>query len=164
MGFDPLALFAANYLYLVPLVIATAWFLRQPRVRQAKVVAFAVVFFPLVVLVAEAIGLVYYDPRPFVVGHFTPLIAHSADNGFPSDHSLLTSAVATLVAYFNLPLGLLLWVLALAVGGARVYAGIHQPIDVLGAYACSIALSVPASVAARRWIAPWLIARLRRRR
>ncbi len=164
MWLNRIALFAANYLYLVQLLIALVWFLRQSRVRQAESVAFAVVFFPLVVLMAEGIALVYYDPRPFVVGHFAPLIGHSADNGFPSDHSLLTSAVATLVAYFHLPLGLLLWVLALAVGASRVYAGIHHPIDVLGAYAFSLALSLPAHLVARRWLAPAILSRLRRRR
>ncbi len=164
MWLDRLAVFTANYLYLVQLVIAAAWFLRQPRVRQAEVVAFAIVFFPLVVLLVEGVGLVYYDPRPFVVGHFTPLIAHSPDNGFPSDHSLLTSAVATLVAYFNFPLGLLLWVLALAVGASRVYAGIHHPIDVLGAYAFALGLSPLARFVARRWLEPPILSRLRRRR
>ncbi len=164
MGLDPLALFAANYLYLVQLLVALVWFLRQPRVRQAQIFAFGVVFFPLVVLVAEGVGLLYYDPRPFVVGHFTPLIAHSADNGFPSDHSLLTSAVATLVAYFHLPLGLLLWALAAAVGAARVYAGIHHPIDVLGAFAFSLALSPLARFIARRWVEPPILGWLRQRR
>ncbi len=164
MWLDRIALFAANYLYLVQLLVALLWFLRQPRVRQVQIVALGVVFFPLVVLVAEAIGLLYHDPRPFVVGHFTPLIAHSPDNGFPSDHSLLTSAVATLVAYFSLPLGVVLWLLALAVGAARVYAGIHHWIDVLGAYAFSLALSPLARAVARGWIEPPMLSWLRRRR
>ncbi len=164
MWIDRLALFAANYLYLVQLLVALVWFLRQPRVRQAQIIAFGVVFLPLVVLVAEGIGLFYHDPRPFVVGHFTPLIPHSPDNGFPSDHSLLTSAVATLVAYFDLPLGLLLWVLAAGVGAARVYAGIHHPIDVLGAFGFSVALSPLARLVARRWLEPFVLSWLRRRR
>ncbi len=164
MSLDSLALFAANDLYLVELLVALVWFLRQARVRQAQIVAFAVVFFPLVVLVAEAVGLLYYDPRPFVVGHFTPLIPHSPDNGFPSDHSLLTSAVATLTAYFQIRLGLLLGVLAATVGAARVYAGIHHPIDVVGAFAFSVALSPLARLLARRWLEPPILSWLRRRR
>ncbi len=162
MSIDALALFAANYLYLVQALVALLWFVRQPPTRQAEVAAVALVFFPLVVLCAEGVGLVYYDPRPFVVGHFTPLILHAPDNGFPSDHALLTSAVATLVLYFQLPMGVLLWALAALVGAARVHAGIHHPIDVLGAFAFSLALSPLAYFVAARWIAPRLSARLRR--
>jgi len=164
MMLDRLAVVGANYLYLVQLLVALVFFLREPRARQVEMFAFGLVFFPLVLLVAEGVGLVYYDPRPFMVGHFAPLIPHTPDNGFPSDHALLTSAVATLFLYFEVPAGLLLWLLALLVGGARVYAGLHHAIDVLGAFACSLGLSPLAYLASRRWLAPPLLSRLRRRR
>lgn len=83
-----------------------------------------------------ALGLIgnylYYDPRPFVVGHFTPLIAHVADNGFPSDHTLLAACLAALGTYWNRWLGSLLWIIAIVIAVARVYVGLHHPIDVLG--------------------------------
>ncbi len=164
MTFDRIDVLVAQYLYLVQLLVALIYFLRQARPRQAEMVAFGVVFFPLVLIVARVAALLYFDPRPFVVGHFQPLMAHSPDNGFVSDHSLLTSAVATLVLYFEWRLGVVLWVLAALVGASRVYAGIHHPIDVLGAFAMSAILSPLAWYSARRWLAPVLARWLGRRR
>ncbi len=77
-------------------------------------------------------NLLYVDPRPFVVGHFIPLIPHVPDNGFPSDHTLLAAALAAIGMYWNKWLGLALWVIAIAIAIARVYVGLHHPIDVLG--------------------------------
>ncbi len=164
MTFDSIAVLVAKYLYLVQILIALIFFLRQPHPRQVEMVAFAMVFFPLVVVVARMAALFYFDPRPFVVGHFQPLLAHAPDNGFVSDHALLTSAAATLVVYFGWRLGLGLWVLAILVGASRVYVGIHHPIDVLAAFAMSAVLSPLAFRVADRWLAPALAARTRRRR
>lgn len=154
MTMDTITVLAAKYLYLVSILAALIFFLRQPRPRQAQLVAFAVVYLPAVVVIARAAALCYFDPRPFVLEHIQPLVLHEADNGFVSDHSLLASAVATLVAYFQRRLGLVLWVLACVVGAARVYVGLHHPIDVLAAFAISAALSPLAYFVARRWIAP----------
>lgn len=159
MTSDDVAVFFASYLYLVQVALALIYFLLQQRPRQLEMIAFGVVYFPLVFLLAEGVGLFYFDPRPFVVEHFTPLIPHVPDNGFPSDHALLTSAVATAALFFDWPMGLILWLLALLVGAARVYVGLHHPIDVLGAYAFSIALCPLGYFAAKRWIGPPLLRR-----
>ena len=52
-------------------------------------------------VIALILGHLYYNPRPFVVGNFTPLISHSVDNGFPSDHVLLASAIASILYFFS---------------------------------------------------------------
>ncbi len=159
---DAVAVLVAKYLYLVQVLVALVFFLRERRPRQVEMVACAVIFFPLVVALARIAALFYFDPRPFVTGHFQPLLAHEPDNGFVSDHALLTSAVATLVTYFRWRLGLALWLLACLVGAARVYVGIHHPIDILGAFAISLVLSPLAFFAADRWLAP-VLARWSRR-
>lgn len=82
-------------------------------------------------------GLVYYDPRPFVVGHFKPLILHAPDNGFPSDHALLVSAIAAVGTLWNKKLGFVLWILAVFVAAGRVYVGVHHTIDVVGSFIIS---------------------------
>jgi undecaprenyl-diphosphatase len=73
-----------------------------------------------------------YDPRPFVVGHFKPLIAHAADNGFPSDHTLLAMAIAFSVFIHNKKWGIGLFVLGLLIGLSRVFAGVHHLTDIIG--------------------------------
>src|SRR4051812_41640540 len=98
---DSLAIFSANYLYLFLLLIALVWFIVQPRAAQIEMAAWGLAALPLMLILLIIAGFVYNDPRPFVAEHFTPLIPHSADNGFPSDHTLICSATATIVFFFN---------------------------------------------------------------
>jgi undecaprenyl-diphosphatase len=88
----------------------------------------------------------YFDPRPFVTGHFAPLIPHNLDNGFPSDHTLLSSAIAMTVTLRNRSVGVVLWLLALLVGLARIASGLHSPTDVIA----SLVLAICAGFAADR--------------
>ena len=101
-----------------------------------------IVFALVAALLTYAIGIignhVYFDPRPFVVGHFIPLIPHAPDNGFPSDHVLLVSAIASIGMFWNRRLGVVLWILAIIVAIARVWVGVHHPIDVLGSITISL--------------------------
>lgn len=80
----------------------------------------------------------YFDPRPFVVNNFTPLIPHAPDNGFPSDHALLVASIAIIGTYINRKLGIVLWILAVLVGIGRVYVGVHHAIDVVGSFLIAI--------------------------
>ena len=77
-------------------------------------------------------GHLYYDTRPFVREHVAPLFAHAPDNGFPSDHALLTSFLAYSFWRYSKPFALALFVNALLVSAARVAAHVHSPIDIVG--------------------------------
>ena len=65
-------------------------------------------------------GVVYYEPRPFVVEHFRPLVPHAPDHGFPSDRALLVSAIAMIGTIWNRKLGVALWILAVLGAVGRV--------------------------------------------
>ncbi len=129
---NTLIIFTAKYLVFVSAAIAAFYFFKQPRQKQKEVLIFAVVLLPLSYIVAKIISHFYFDPRPFVVGHFTPLIPHAADNGFPSDHTLLGTAIAFAIFHFNKKTGLFLFFLAILVGIARVLAGAHHFADIMG--------------------------------
>ncbi|MHB8173963.1 MAG: phosphatase PAP2 family protein [Nitrospirota bacterium] len=129
---DAVAVFIAQYLYLFVLLTGAIFFFKQPRKIQKSMVVCGVIIAPLAYIVSRIAGLFYFDPRPFVVGHFIPLIAHAPDNGFPSDHVLLTGAVAMVVWFYNRKLSLVLWAIALLIGLARVYSGIHHVVDIMG--------------------------------
>jgi len=135
---ETLIIFGAKYLYLVVVAVAIIYILKQPREKQKRIILFAVVSLPLSYIVAKIGSWIYFDPRPFVVGNFTPLIPHVADNGFPSDHTLLTAAISSVIYSYNKKVGVLLWILTLAVGISRISAGIHHPIDILGSIIISI--------------------------
>ena len=102
---------------------------------------FAVIALGLSLVFIKLANRVWFDPRPFVVGHFRPLIEHAADNGFPSDHTALTMALAAIVFPYNRKFGWLLVGISVAVGLARVLAGVHHVADIVG----SIVLVVAAA-------------------
>lgn len=135
---DALFIFGAKYLFLVIAAIAGVYFLKLPRTQQKKMLLFAVVTLPLMFLALRAAGFLYYDARPFVVGNFTPLIPHAPDNGFPSDHTMLCAAIATIVFPFNKKISAALWLLTVFVGISRVYTGVHHFVDVLGSMLIAI--------------------------
>jgi undecaprenyl-diphosphatase len=125
-------IYTAEYLYLVVLLVAAIFFFKQPRRIQKSMIVCGVIIAPVSYILAKIGGALYYDARPFVVGHFIPLIPHALDNGFPSDHMLLVSAVAMIVTFYNKRIGAVLWALALLVGIARVAAGVHHVTDIVG--------------------------------
>jgi undecaprenyl-diphosphatase len=139
-----LIIFGAKYLYILTILIALIFFFYLPKDKKKGFALLAVIALPCVYICAKIAGHFYFDPRPFVTGHFTPLIPHPADNGFVSDHMLLTGAIAMIVFFYNKKTGAILWVAALLVGLSRVLAGIHHPIDILGAAVISAA--VPAII------------------
>ncbi len=130
--------FAAQYLYIFPILILGGYFFLRPRAEWTRLVLFAVPAGLLVYMLGILANHLYFDPRPFVVGHFTPLVPHAPNNGFPSDHALLVSALAAVGMFWNRWLGVVLWTLAIVVAISRVYVGVHHPIDVLGSMAFAI--------------------------
>lgn len=129
---DTFFIFSAKYLIVLPVLILGGYFLLQRSSAQRRMALFALASGVLTYAVALVAGHFYYDPRPFVVGNFIPLVSHAADNGFPSDHTLLASVFAVVGLYWNRALGLVLCAIAVLIAIARVYVGVHHPIDVVG--------------------------------
>jgi undecaprenyl-diphosphatase len=147
---DAIVIFIAQYLYLFVLLIGVVFFFMQPRKVQKSMIVCGIIIAPLAYIISRIAGVLYYDPRPFVVGHFVPLIAHVADNGFPSDHVLLTGVVAMVVWFYNKKLSVVLWVLALLIGWARVYSGIHNTADIIGSIVVVLISSAAYYLAVRK--------------
>lgn len=158
-----LTIFAAKYLVFIAVALAAVVlaFLLWPRPRLwlLRWLIAAGVMLVLSFVLAKIGGAVYNDPRPFTTSHVQPLIAHAADNGFPSDHALLAAALVALVGMVDILWALPFVVLAILVDWARVGSGIHHVVDVAGssvfvAIALLVALLVAAAVV--RWLAPRL--------
>lgn len=129
---DSIIIFGAKYLYLSVAILALFYLLILPKKESSRVIVAALIALPLSYLVAKGLSALYYDPRPFVVGQFVPLIPHAPDNGFPSDHTLFVSAIAAVIFAFERRLGLALFVVAALVGWSRVGAGVHHLTDIVG--------------------------------
>jgi undecaprenyl-diphosphatase len=125
--------------------------------RRAVVlwVGVACVFAYLLNLTLEHI---IFEPRPFVNHNIHLLLTHPADASFPSDHTAWSFAVVGMLLFITFPLLVSLWrrrdqrwqnqsfaasivpllllvgaiVIACTIGLARVYVGLHYPVDVLG--------------------------------
>ncbi len=122
----------ARYFFILPILVLGVYFFLQPRKEWMRLALFAIPAGVLTYLLGLLGNHLYFDPRPFVVGHFQPLIAHAPDNGFPSDHTLLASAFAAVGMFWSVWLGIVLWALAILIAVARVYVGVHHSIDVIG--------------------------------
>lgn len=153
-------IFAAQYLVFIEALAAGVTVgLALYRLPRAKVLQW-IIAAGITGIVAEVLArvgsAVYNDPRPFAIGHFHPLVSHVADNGFPSDHALLAAFLVVCVllvrVWVTVPLVATLGVL---VDWARVGAGIHHPIDVIGS-AVFVALAAGIAVVITRFVLAWI--------
>ncbi|HEY5267575.1 MAG TPA: phosphatase PAP2 family protein [Candidatus Saccharimonadales bacterium] len=122
----------AEYFIFLSLAIGLFVWVKLKKNDKKQFILLAIVGGIITLLLAKIGSKLYFDPRPFVTGHFIPYFSHSADNGFPSDHTLLASFLAILVLKYNQKAGIGLFVIAIAIGVARVIAGIHHLIDIIG--------------------------------
>ena len=129
---DSVIAVGAQVLPIVPPLVAVLVWWRLARGERGRLAVHAVAALFVTAALVLLAGFVHSDPRPFVVDPSHPaLFAHSADNGFPSDHTAYAATAALLLALVRRRLGLIL--LAVAAGGlARVAANVHHLQDVLG--------------------------------
>jgi undecaprenyl-diphosphatase len=101
---------------------------RRRLFKHAAMVAVSVAVTYVIVAVVKV--LVAY-PRPFqTLSNLHVLISLPTDYSFPSGHAALTMALATAVYFQRKRLGELLFAFSFAVGIARIYVGVHYPLDV----------------------------------
>ena len=122
-------------IWLIPLALVVGWLRGSEDTRKLMLEATASGMAGL--LINQAIGLVWQHPRPFMAGLGHTFIAHTADSSFPSDHLTLLWAVAFsfLMHQRARSAGAVLALLGLPVAWARIYLGVHFPLDMVGAAA-----------------------------
>lgn len=146
---DSLVIFCAKYLIALILLITLAVWWQATKKDKYKLVLTIALAGVLAVILDKIAAKLYYDPRPFATHHIKPLVSHAADNGFPSEHTILTVTLSTIVVFYRRRLGILSFGLALIVGSARVAAHVHSPIDIFGAAAIGLVAGFVGFWAAR---------------
>lgn len=130
---DDGAVFFAEYLpYL--LIIGFLYFAFRRRSRRERFLVFVEGALGVILargIVTEVFHFFYRYPRPSVALNFTPLITESSYS-FPSGHAAWFFALAMAVYYYNRKLGIFYFICAALISVARVFAGVHWPLDVLG--------------------------------
>ena len=165
-------LFCAEWL--VPLTVALfvlLWVrLTHPERRTALITATAVMLIGLGV--NQVLGALYFHPRPFMIGLGHQFLPHPADNSFPSDHATFMWSLGFSLLALRRLRG---WGVALTLGGfavawARIYVGVHFPLDMFGSFCVALGVALLARPLHRpiaRWAEPffdtlyrWLITML----
>ncbi len=129
---DAFFVFGAKYLFIFSILIGVGYFLKVPTLLKIRVFIFGLSSLVLTFILGKVASYLFYNPRPFISEQITPLIQHIADNGFPSDHTLLVSSIAAIVTFHNKEIGFFLWFIAIIVGISRVYVGVHHVEDIMG--------------------------------
>lgn len=140
-----LARFSAQWLvYLSIFTIVALWIWAAPSRRGALLATG--LSLGLGMGINQAVGLLWFHPRPFMLGLGRTLMTHVPENSFPSDHATFIWGLAFGLIFTGAsrPGGWLLAVTGLVVAWARVYLGLHFPFDMLGSFAISCLAAIVA--------------------
>lgn len=153
---------AAQWLILaLPAIAGVLWLRGNLRTRLDLLhVALSVL---IALGLGQLVGMAWPSPRPFALHMGYQYLAHADDPGLPSDHVTLVwaAALATLASARGPWLVFPLLAIGLVVGWARVYVGVHFPVDVAAALPVA-ALGAAAAWGLRGRLETWMTAMLRR--
>jgi len=82
--------------------------------------------------IAELIHLLWPRPRPFVENSVQVLINHAPTPSFPSGHASACFALSYIVYHYNKKAGIIFFIASFLVSIARVFVGVHWPLDIIG--------------------------------
>jgi undecaprenyl-diphosphatase len=150
---DTTMIFAAKYLvYIFCIYLAYIWFTKNEYRQEVLFSGYAAL---LGLGTNFLITLFYFHPRPFMIPTGTLLIAHAAESSFPSDHATIMFSVSLMLLTSRdlRRSGTVFIGFALISGLARVYAGLHFPMDIAGSLLVA-SLSVGILLALKNYLIP----------
>jgi len=142
------------------LLLLNWWFARSHGEAKVAAALWAPAGVLLSVGLNQPLGNAIGEPRPYAaLPHVLLLVNRTSDFSFPSDHAVMSAAVAAGILVTDRRLGVLALGAALLMAFARVYVGAHYPVDVLAGLAFGAAVTVLAGLVARpllRRVVRWL--------
>jgi undecaprenyl-diphosphatase len=127
------ARFSAEWLiYLVAVMMVVIGVVTGRKVRLALLQVAATIVIALII--NFTIAAFWYHPRPFELGLGNQFSPHAIETSFPSDHGTVLFAVAfaTLIVRSSRGVTTLAFGIAILVAWARIYLGVHWPLDMIG--------------------------------
>jgi undecaprenyl-diphosphatase len=129
---DGLIIFFAKYFpFLVIVAAALFLFFYHKRWREVVVAisSGAVAWF-----VAKFLKIIIHTPRPFDAWPGVESLVAENGYAFPSGHATFMMALAVSIFFSHKKAGYIFMFFALIIGLARVAAGVHTPVDILGGF------------------------------
>ena len=74
----------------------------------------------------------YFRPGPFINSEVSLLFYKPTDSSFPANTTAVTFAIATAIWMIDKRIGMATYLIAGLYGFARIYSGVHYPLDILG--------------------------------
>lgn len=87
---------------------------------------------------------VFHTLRPFDVLSWVDPLIYKTGFAFPSGHATFFMALASVLWYYHKYLGLFFGFSAVIIGIARVSAGVHWPLDIVGGWILGAMISIVA--------------------
>ncbi len=124
---DWLGIFLASWLGYVLVAALILLFFRRKIVILLAILA--AIFARLGIV--ELIRWLYFRPRPFIENHINILVDYSNKASFPSGHAAFFFGLSAVVFLYNKKAGILFFIGSFLICLARVFVGIHWPLDIL---------------------------------
>lgn len=136
---DQVGIFLANYLaYILILAAGVLIFYKHDwRERLFYLIAGALSVVVGRGVIGSSLHFFYPALRPFEVLDIEPLF-RSSGFSFPSGHAMILFAVSMIVFYISRRWGFWFFILASVNGVARVFSGVHFPLDILAGAAIGV--------------------------
>ena len=149
---DGVAKLFARYSHVTGLLyLVLAWFRRDHTIRNIVICAICSVAVGMAVNLI--ISVIYQHPILFVIPNERLLIKHGPTRSFPSDYTTFILSISLLLVWFKetRTSGVLLTLLGIIGGIARVFCGVHFPLDIIAS--CGVGLfSAITTYFFRSWI------------
>jgi len=129
--FDKVVIFFAVYFIYIVIILAVLFLFFHKRWRELLLVCLSG---GLAWFLAKMLKILIHTPRPFDALPQINSLFTEAGYAFPSGHTMVASAIAFALFFINKKAGYVFMFFALLIGLARIAAGAHFPIDILGGF------------------------------
>jgi len=131
---DGFIIFIAQYLPYFMGLLALGWIFSLSHARERWFVLCETLLAVLLSrgIITQALHFFYDHPRAFRVVSGVEALLSETSNSFPSGHAAFLFALSFVIFAYNRRWGLVFFLVSLLNGAARVVAGVHWPLDILG--------------------------------
>ena len=152
---DLIMIFGAEIvIYLTLLLIIYLAF--RDSIKEKKSFFMFLIAILITSILVKIIHLFIFEPRPFATFPFQPLVLYNQGPSFPSVHSAIMATIAFSFFWYRSKWSYFLLFLMLWVGFARIYIGVHYPLDIIAGFLVGLA-AVYLAHKLKKWLKSRLV-------